>query len=185
MLNEAIGTYSGGLSKVSGYQTKAANNLGVSMFGVGFLGQQGYFRQEIVTQRTHTFGTHIRRKLVGSLAYTFPEFRAGLPKHGPINSLSSSPGRQGTLRPRRGRSHLCGQTATSRQLTQAPSSAILKSGPSILAAGESLLRLSSRTARGRVMRPVRKTIERGKLRPHAGFHREVPKGDDYLPQRSY
>ena len=53
MLNEAIGIYSGGLSKVAGYQPKAAINLGVSMFGVGFLGQQGYFRQEIVAQRTH------------------------------------------------------------------------------------------------------------------------------------
>jgi len=34
MLNEAIGIYSGGLSTVAGYQPKAANNLGVSMFGV-------------------------------------------------------------------------------------------------------------------------------------------------------
>ena len=50
MLSEALPIYSGGLGNVAGDQLKTASNLGVPLFGVGLLYQQGYFRQEIDAQ---------------------------------------------------------------------------------------------------------------------------------------
>ena len=47
MLSEALPIYSGGLGNVAGDQLKAASDLGVPVFGVGLLYQQGYFRQVI------------------------------------------------------------------------------------------------------------------------------------------
>ncbi len=47
MLSEALPIYSGGLGNVAGDQLKAASDLGVPVFGVGLLYQQGYFRQMI------------------------------------------------------------------------------------------------------------------------------------------
>jgi len=47
MLSEALPIYSGGLGNVAGDQLKAASDLGVPVFGVGLLYQQGYFHQVI------------------------------------------------------------------------------------------------------------------------------------------
>ena len=47
MLSESLPIYSGGLGNVAGDQLKAASDLGVPVFGVGLLYQQGYFRQVI------------------------------------------------------------------------------------------------------------------------------------------
>ena len=47
MLSEALPIYSGGLGNVAGDQLKAASDLGVPVYGVGLLYQQGYFRQRI------------------------------------------------------------------------------------------------------------------------------------------
>ena len=47
MLSEALPIYSGGLGNVAGDQLKTARDLGVPVFGVGLLYQQGYFRQVI------------------------------------------------------------------------------------------------------------------------------------------
>jgi starch phosphorylase len=47
MLSEALPIYSGGLGNVAGDQLKAASDLGVPVYGVGLLFQQGYFRQVI------------------------------------------------------------------------------------------------------------------------------------------
>jgi glycogen phosphorylase len=46
-LSEALPIYSGGLGNVAGDQLKASSDLGVPVFGVGLLYQQGYFRQAI------------------------------------------------------------------------------------------------------------------------------------------
>ena len=46
-LSEALPIYSGGLGNVAGDQLKAGSGLGVPIVGVGFLYQQGYFRQAI------------------------------------------------------------------------------------------------------------------------------------------
>ncbi len=54
MLSEALPIYSGGLGNVAGDQLKAASDLGVPVVGVGLLYQQGYFRQQSVTQRMRT-----------------------------------------------------------------------------------------------------------------------------------
>ena len=43
--------YSGGLGNVAGDQLKAASDLGVPVVGIGLLYQQGYFRQEIDSDR--------------------------------------------------------------------------------------------------------------------------------------
>src|SRR5215831_12603646 len=45
MLSEALPIYSGGLGNVAGDQLKAASDLGVPVFAIGLLYQQGYFRQ--------------------------------------------------------------------------------------------------------------------------------------------
>lgn len=45
MLTEALPIYSGGLGNVAGDQLKAASDLGVPVYAVGLLYQQGYFRQ--------------------------------------------------------------------------------------------------------------------------------------------
>ena len=47
MLSEALPIYVGGLGNVAGDQLKSASDLGVPVFGVSLLYQQGYFRQEI------------------------------------------------------------------------------------------------------------------------------------------
>jgi starch phosphorylase len=47
MLSGALPIYSGGLGNVAGDQLKAASDLGVPVYGVGLLYQQGYFRQRI------------------------------------------------------------------------------------------------------------------------------------------
>lgn len=47
MLSHALPIYSGGLGNVAGDQLKAASDLGVPVYGVGLLYQQGYFRQRI------------------------------------------------------------------------------------------------------------------------------------------
>ncbi len=47
MLSDALPIYSGGLGNVAGDQLKAASDLGVPVYGVGLLFQQGYFRQRI------------------------------------------------------------------------------------------------------------------------------------------
>ncbi|HZT68955.1 MAG TPA: alpha-glucan family phosphorylase [Terriglobia bacterium] len=47
MLSDALPIYSGGLGNVSGDQLKAASDLGVPVYAVGLLYQQGYFRQRI------------------------------------------------------------------------------------------------------------------------------------------
>ncbi len=47
MLSDALPIYSGGLGNVSGDQLKSASDLGVPVYGVGLLYQQGYFRQRI------------------------------------------------------------------------------------------------------------------------------------------
>ncbi len=47
MLGESLPIYSGGLGNVAGDQLKAASDLGVPVFGIGLLYQQGYFRQVI------------------------------------------------------------------------------------------------------------------------------------------
>ena len=47
MLSEALPIYSGGLGNVAGDQLKATSDLGVPVVGIGFLYQQGYFRQVI------------------------------------------------------------------------------------------------------------------------------------------
>src|SRR5215831_2040242 len=47
MLSDALPIYSGGLGNVAGDQLKSASDLGVPVYGVGLLYQQGYFRQEI------------------------------------------------------------------------------------------------------------------------------------------
>jgi starch phosphorylase len=47
MLGEALPIYSGGLGNVAGDQLKSASDLGVPVFGVGLLYQEGYFRQAI------------------------------------------------------------------------------------------------------------------------------------------
>ena len=47
MLSDALPIYSGGLGNVAGDQLKAASDLGVPVYGVGLLYQQGYFRQHI------------------------------------------------------------------------------------------------------------------------------------------
>jgi starch phosphorylase len=46
-LSEALPIYSGGLGILAGDHLKAASDLGVPIFGVGLLYQQGYFRQAI------------------------------------------------------------------------------------------------------------------------------------------
>ncbi len=46
-LGEALPIYSGGLGILAGDHLKTANDLGVPLFGVGLLYQQGYFRQAI------------------------------------------------------------------------------------------------------------------------------------------
>jgi starch phosphorylase len=50
MLSEALPIYSGGLGNVAGDQLKTASTLGVPVYGVGLLYQEGYFRQEIDAQ---------------------------------------------------------------------------------------------------------------------------------------
>lgn len=47
MLCEALPIYSGGLGNVAGDQLKAASDLGVPVYAVGLLYQEGYFRQVI------------------------------------------------------------------------------------------------------------------------------------------
>ena len=47
MLSDALPIYSGGLGNVAGDQLKAASDLGVPVYCVGLLYQQGYFRQRI------------------------------------------------------------------------------------------------------------------------------------------
>jgi len=47
MLSDALPIYSGGLGNVAGDQLKAASDLGVPVYGVGLLYQQGYFRQRL------------------------------------------------------------------------------------------------------------------------------------------
>ncbi len=47
MLSEALPIYSGGLGNVAGDQLKAADDLGVPVYAIGLLYDQGYFRQEI------------------------------------------------------------------------------------------------------------------------------------------
>lgn len=47
MLCEALPIYSGGLGNVAGDQLKAASDLGVPVYAIGLLYQQGYFRQVI------------------------------------------------------------------------------------------------------------------------------------------
>lgn len=47
MLSDALPIYSGGLGNVAGDQLKSASDLGVPVYGVGLLYQQGYFRQRI------------------------------------------------------------------------------------------------------------------------------------------
>lgn len=47
MLCEALPIYSGGLGNVAGDQLKAASDLGVPVYAIGILYQQGYFRQMI------------------------------------------------------------------------------------------------------------------------------------------
>jgi starch phosphorylase len=47
MLSDSLPIYSGGLGNVAGDQLKAASDLGVPVYGVGLLYQQGYFRQHI------------------------------------------------------------------------------------------------------------------------------------------
>lgn len=47
MLCEALPIYSGGLGNVAGDQLKAASDLGVPVYAVGLLYQEGYFRQMI------------------------------------------------------------------------------------------------------------------------------------------
>lgn len=47
MLGDALPIYSGGLGNVAGDQLKSASDLGVPVYGVGLLYQQGYFRQRI------------------------------------------------------------------------------------------------------------------------------------------
>ncbi|HUA17567.1 MAG TPA: alpha-glucan family phosphorylase [Bryobacteraceae bacterium] len=47
MLSDALPIYSGGLGNVAGDQLKSASDLGVPVYGVGLLYQQGYFRQHI------------------------------------------------------------------------------------------------------------------------------------------
>lgn len=47
MLSEALPIYSGGLGNVAGDQLKAASDLGVPVYAIGLLYQQGYFRQVI------------------------------------------------------------------------------------------------------------------------------------------
>jgi glycogen phosphorylase len=47
MLSDALPIYSGGLGNVAGDQLKAASDLGVPVYGIGLLYQQGYFRQRI------------------------------------------------------------------------------------------------------------------------------------------
>ncbi|MDB6134808.1 MAG: alpha-glucan phosphorylase [Verrucomicrobiales bacterium] len=47
MLAESLPIYAGGLGNVAGDQLKAAGEMGVPVFGVGLLYQQGYFRQMI------------------------------------------------------------------------------------------------------------------------------------------
>lgn len=47
MLSESLPIYSGGLGNVAGDQLKATHDLGVPVYGVGLLYQQGYFRQII------------------------------------------------------------------------------------------------------------------------------------------
>jgi glycogen phosphorylase len=47
MLSDALPIYSGGLGNVAGDQLKAAGDLGVPVYAVGLLYQQGYFRQRI------------------------------------------------------------------------------------------------------------------------------------------
>ena len=44
-LNEALPIYSGGLGILAGDHLKTASDLGVPIFGIGILYQQGYFRQ--------------------------------------------------------------------------------------------------------------------------------------------
>ena len=46
-LSEALPIYSGGLGILAGDHLKTANDLGVPLFGVGLLYQQGYFRQGV------------------------------------------------------------------------------------------------------------------------------------------
>ncbi len=46
-LGEALPIYSGGLGILAGDQLKTASDLGVPLYGVGLLYQQGYFRQAI------------------------------------------------------------------------------------------------------------------------------------------
>lgn len=47
MLCEALPIYSGGLGNVAGDQLKAASDLGVPVYAIGLLYQEGYFRQMI------------------------------------------------------------------------------------------------------------------------------------------
>ena len=47
MLSDALPIYSGGLGNVAGDQLKSASDLGVPVYGVGLLYQQGYFRQHL------------------------------------------------------------------------------------------------------------------------------------------
>jgi starch phosphorylase len=47
MLSDGLPIYSGGLGNVAGDQLKSASDLGVPVYGVGLLYQQGYFRQRI------------------------------------------------------------------------------------------------------------------------------------------
>lgn len=50
MLAEALPIYSGGLGNVAGDQLKAASDLGVPVYAIGLLYQQGYFRQVLNNQ---------------------------------------------------------------------------------------------------------------------------------------
>jgi starch phosphorylase len=46
-LHESLPIYAGGLGMLSGDHSKAASNLGLPFVGIGFLYEQGYFRQRI------------------------------------------------------------------------------------------------------------------------------------------
>lgn len=53
-LGEALPLYSGGLGILAGDYLKTASDLGLPVFGIGLLYQQGYFRQAIDTQGKQT-----------------------------------------------------------------------------------------------------------------------------------
>lgn len=57
MLSEALPIYSGGLGNVAGDLLKTASDLGVPLFGVGLLFQQGYSRQVIHRDGNQQYAT--------------------------------------------------------------------------------------------------------------------------------